>query len=107
MHFQSKDPTDDVLRQNEYLMPAGLGKKELVDDTLELLRLFAEDEKFISDHDKDNFIHLFESVLKKLKLYYDSNQRGFGKLAGMGIVKVLGWLEGTEWCQEQVRKIIR
>ena len=107
MQFQIKDPTDDILRKNEYLMPVRLGKKELVDDTLELLRLFTENGEFISDHDADNFSHLFKNVLKKLKLYNDSNPRGFGKLAGMGIIKALGWYEGTEWHQEQVREIIR
>jgi len=107
IQFQVKDPSEDVLRADEYLMPVRLGVKELVDDTLELLRLFTRDAEFISDHDEDNFTYLFEGVLKKLKLYNDSNPRGFGKLAGMEIIRVLEWYEGTEWSRDRVREIIR
>lgn len=107
IQFQVKDPTEAVLRANEYLMPVRLGKKELVDDTLELLRLFTADGKFISEHDEENFNYLFGDVLKKLKLYTDSKPHGFGKLAGMAIIKALEWYEGTEWGQERVREIIR
>lgn len=107
IQFQIKDPSDDVLRGNEYLMPVRLGEKQLVDDTLELLRLFTENGEFISDHDQENFSHLFEEVLKKLKLYHESNPRGYGKLAGMGMIKALEMYEGTEWEVQRVQEIIR
>ena len=107
IQFQIKDPNDDVLRGNEYLMPVCLGEKQLVDDTLELLRLFTKDGEFISDHDQENFSYLFEWVAKKLKLYHESNPRGYGKLAGMGMIKVLEMYEGTDWEVQLVREIIR
>lgn len=88
-------------------MPVRLGEKQLVDDTLELLRLFTENGEFISDHDQENFSHLFEEVLKKLKLYHESNPRGYGKLAGMGMIKALEMYEGTEWEVQRVQEIIR
>ena len=99
--------SEAVLRANEYLMPVRLGEKELVDDTLELIHLFTEDGCFISDHDEEVFYTLFDGILKKLKLYYDSNPRGYGKLAGMGIIRALEQYEGTEMAAAKVREMIR
>ena len=88
-------------------MHVRLGRKELVDDTLELIRLFTEEGFFISEHDEMNFDHLFVGILKKLKIYNESNPRKYGKLAGMGIIKSLDMNEETEWYQGKTRKVIR
>ena len=108
MQYRFADPSDRPLRRGEYLMPVQLGEKELVTEVSELLNLFTADGRFISEHDERNFGILFEKeVLKKLKLYYESNPRGYGKLAGMKIIERLGWIEGTERQMEKVREAVR
>ena len=108
MQYRFADPSDRPLRRGEYLMPVQLGEKELVTEVSELLNLFTSDGRFISEHDERNFGILFEKeVLKKLKLYHESNPRGYGKLAGMKIIERLGWIEGTERQAEQVREVVR
>lgn len=107
MQYRFADPSDRPLRRGEYLMPVQLGEKELVTEVSELLNLFASDGRFISEHDERNFGILFEKeVLKKLKLYHESNPRGYGKLAGMKIIERLGWIEGTERQVEKVREVV-
>ena len=107
MQYRFADPSDRPLRRGEYLMPVQLGEKELVTEVSELLNLFAADGRFISEHDERNFGILFEKeVLKKLKLYHESNPRGYGKLAGMKIIERLGWIEGTERQAELVREVV-
>ena len=107
MQYRFSDPSDRPLRRGEYLMPVQLGEKELVTEVSELLNLFTSDGRFISEHDERNFGILFEKeVLKKLKLYYESNPRGYGKLAGMKIIERLGWIEGTERQAELVREVV-
>ena len=107
MQYRFADPSDRPLRRGEYLMPVQLGEKELVTEVSELLNLFTADGRFISEHDERNFGILFEKeVLKKLKLYHESNPRGYGKLAGMKIIERLGWIEGTERQMEKVREVV-
>ena len=107
MQYRFADPSDRPLRRGEYLMPVQLGEKELVTEVSELLNLFTSDGRFISEHDERNFGILFEKeVLKKLKLYHESNPRGYGKLAGMKIIERLGWIEGTERQVEKVREVV-
>lgn len=107
MQYRFADPSDRPLRRGEYLMPVQLGEKELVTEVSELLNLFTSDGRFISEHDERNFGILFEKeVLKKLKLYHESNPRGYGKLAGMKIIERLGWIEGTERQAELVREVV-
>ena len=107
MQYRFADPSDPPLRRGEYLMPVQLGEKELVTEVSELLNLFTADGRFISDHDQRNFDVLFDKeVLRKLKLYYESNPRGYGKLAGMKIIERLRWIEGTEWQVEMVRGVV-
>ena len=108
MQYRFSDPSDRPLRRGEYLMPVQLGEKELVTEVSELLNLFTSDGRFISEHDERNFGILFEKeVLKKLKLYHESNPRGYGKLAGMKIIERLWWIEGTERQVEKVREAVR
>ena len=105
LQYRFADPADTPLRRGEYLMPVQLGEKELVTEVSELLNLFTADGRFISDHDERNFDVLFDKeVLRKLKLYYESNPRGYGKLAGMKIIERLRWIEGTERQVEKVRE---
>ena len=107
MQYRFADPADLPLRRGEYLMPVLLGEKELVTEVSELLNLFTADGRFISDHDERNFDVLFDKeVLRKLKLYYESNPRGYGKLAGMKIIERLRWIEGTERQVEKVRGVV-
>ena len=107
LQYRFADPSDPPLRRGEYLMPVQLGEKELVTEVSELLNLFTADGRFISDHDERNFDVLFDKeVLRKLKLYYESNPRGYGKLAGMKIIERLRWIEGTERQVEKVRGVV-
>lgn len=106
VQYQVRDIHDSVLQHHEYLMPISLGEKQLVDETLELLRLFTKNSVFISKHDQDNFEYLFENILEKLKLYHDQNPRGYGKLAAMGMIKALNAYDGTATCIERIRMII-
>lgn len=107
LQYRFTDPADPPLRAGEYLMPVQLNERQLVSDTVELLNMFSRDGRFVSDRDEDNFGKLFEKlVLPKLKLYHESNPRGYGRLAGMQVIRRLQWVEGTEWQQGQVREVI-
>ena len=107
LQYRFADPSEPPLRRGEYMMPVQLGEKELVTEVSELLNLFTDDGRFISDHDQRNFDVLFDKeVLRKLKLYYESNPRGYGKLAGMKIIERLRWIEGTERQVEMVRGVV-
>ena len=108
LQYRFADPSDQMLRAGEYLMPVRLGDKELVTEVSELLNLFTADGRFISEHDRENFGILFErDVLKKIRLYYESNPLGYGKLAAMQVVRRLQWVEGTERQMELVRETVR
>ena len=88
-------------------MPVQIGEKELVTEVSELLNLFTENGRFISEHDQENFAILFDkTVMKKLKLFYESNPRGYGKLAGMKMIRRLEWIAGTDWQVEEIRELI-
>ncbi len=107
LQFRVTDPTGVPLRAGEYLMPVALSEKDLVAETVELLNMFSRDGRFFSERDEANFACLFEKlVLPKLKLYHESNPRGYGKLAGMQIIKRLRWIQGTEWQVEQVKEVV-
>ena len=108
LQYRFADPSGQPLKAGEYLMPVRIGEKELVTEVSELLNLFAADGRFISEHDRESFGILFEKmVLEKLKFYYRSHPAGYGKLAGMQVIKRLMWVEGTEKQAEQVRRVIQ
>ena len=108
LQYRFAEPADGPLRAGEYLMPVRIDYRLLVEEMSELLNLFASDGKFISNHDKKNFGILFEkTVLKKLKLYHESNPRGYGRLAAMHLIGRLRWVEDTVLQEEQIRKIVR
>jgi hypothetical protein len=95
-------------KSGEYMMPVQLTQKELVNETIELINMFSTDGRFERERDKENFEKLFgKTVLAKMKLYHESRPRGYGRLAGMEVIKRLKWIEGTEREQDMVRKIIR
>ena len=108
LQFRFADPADQTLRAGDHLMPVQLGEKELVSETTDLLNLFSKDGRFISSHDQKNFSILFEkTVMKKLKLYYESHPRGFGQMAGMKVIGRLDCIRGTEEQVRQVRALIQ
>lgn len=107
IRFSCEDPSADPLRNDEYLMPVRLSEKTLVNETVDLINMFTVNGKFEREKDRENFRRLFTGVLQKLKIYHDSYGYGYGKLAGMAIVKQLEWIEGTETEIERVREIIR
>lgn len=58
--------------------------------------------------DKENFEKLFrKTVFEKFRLYNNSRPRGYGKLAGMEIIKRLMLVEGIEQCRHMVRAVLR
>ncbi len=108
LQYRFADPADMPLGAGEYLMPVRIDDRLLVEEMSELLNLFSSDGKFISDHDKKNFGILFEkTVLKKLKLYHESNPRGYGRLAAMHLIQRLRWGEDTGLQEELIRQIVR
>ena len=107
IRFSCEDPSEKPLQNDEYLMPVRLSEKVLVDETIDLINMFAVDGRFEREKDRQNFRRLFTELLEKLKLYYESNGRGYGKLAGMGIIKQLEFVEGCEMEIDRVREIIR
>ena len=108
LQYRIADSTDRPLAAGEYLMPVRISDRSLVEEMSELLNLFTSDGKFISDHDKRNFGILFEkTVLKKLRLYHESNPKGYGRLAAMHLIKRLKWVEDTDVQEEQIRQIVR
>lgn len=89
-------------------MTVKLNQAALVSETIELLNMFSSGGRFDRERDRGNFGRLFEKdVLSKLKLYHESRPRGYGRLAGMEIIKRLKWVEDTEVEQDKVREIIR
>lgn len=107
IRFSCEDPSAEPLRNDEYLMPVRLSEKSLVNETVDLINMFTTNGKFEREKDRENFRRLFTGVLQKLKIYHDSYGYGYGKLAGMAMVKQLEWIDGTETEVERVREIIR
>ena len=106
--FYADDPNALPLRSDELLMQVRLNQKELVNETIELINMLTTNGKFACDRDAENFGRLFEKmILPKLKLYHKSKPRGYGKLAGMEIIRKLKLITGTEKIQEKIRTIIR
>lgn len=101
------DGSNGVLKSDEYLMPVRLSKKVLEDETIELINMFTADGRFISEHDRKNFGKVFERVLEKLKIYHKNSSRGYGRLAGMGVIRKLRWVDGMEPYIEKVKEVIR
>jgi hypothetical protein len=96
------------LKAGECLVPTVLTEKDLVNETIELMNMFCTDGRFEREKDRENFKKLFEKeVITKLKLYHESRPRGYGRLAGMEIIKRLKWVEDTGAEQDRVRQIIR
>ena len=95
-------------RTGEYLVPVVLTEKELIRETIELMNMFTVNGRFERSKDRENFEKLFEkNVLTKLKLYHRSRPGGYGRLAGMKIIRRLKWIEETEKLQEAVRRVLR
>ena len=108
LQYRFADPSDRPLRNGEYLMPVQIGDRQLVEEMSQLLNLFTADGRFLSVHDRENFGILFEkTVLPKLKLYHESNPRGYGRLAAMHLIQRLQWIEATSRQEEQIREIVQ
>ena len=74
---------------------------------VELINMMTTAGKFNSDKDAENFGKLFDKlIIPKLTLYHESKPRGYGKLAGMEIIRKLKLIAGTEKIQEKIRAII-
>ncbi len=106
--FYADDPSSSPLRTDELLMQIRLNHKDLVNETIELINMMTAAGKFNSDKDAENFGKLFDKlIIPKLTLYHESKPRGYGKLAGMEIIRKLKLIAGTEKIQEKIRAIIR
>lgn len=106
--FYADDPCCPPLRSDELLMQVRLNQKELVNETIELINMLTTNGKFACDRDAENFSRLFEKlILPKFTLYQGSRPLGYGKLAGMEIIRKLKLITGTEKIQEKIRTIIR
>lgn len=106
--FYADDPSNPPLRSDELLMQVRLNHKDLVNETIELINMMTANGKFNSDKDAENFGRLFDKlIIPKLTLYHESKPRGYGKLAGMEIIRKLKLIAGTEKIQEKIRAIIR
>lgn len=98
----------DDLKSGDQLMPVRLTENELINETIELINMFSSNGRFERLRDKENFSKLFDkNVLSKLKLYHRSRPLGYGKLAGMEIIKRLALIEGSEEEKDKVRVVIR
>ena len=106
--FYIDDPNNMPIRNDEALLQIRLSQKDLIDETIELINMFTIAGRFEREKDKDNFVKLFaKTIFEKFRLYHESRPRGYGKLAGMEIIKKLKLIEGTDQCQEMVRREIR
>ena len=106
--FYADDPNSQPLRTNDFLMQVQLSQKDLVDELIELINMMTTGGKFEREKDKENFEKLFrKNVFEKFRLYNNSRPRGYGKLAGMEIIKKLMLIEGTEQCRHMVQAVLR
>ena len=106
--FYADDPNSQPLRTNDFLMQVQLSQKDLVDELIELINMMTTGGKFEREKDKENFEKLFrKTVFEKFRLYNNSRPRGYGKLAGMEIIKKLMLIEGTEQCRHMVQAVLR
>ena len=106
--FYADDPSNPPLRSDELLLQVRLNHKDLVNETIELINMMTTAGKFNSDRDAENFGRLFDKlIIPKLTLYHESKPRGYGKLAGMEVIRKLKLIAGTEKIQEKIRTIIR
>lgn len=105
--FYADDPNAVPLRTGEFLMQVRLSQNDLVEETIGLINVFAENGRFEREKDQTNFCRMFEKyLLEKFRLYHESQPRGYGRLAGMEIIRKLKLIEGTESCQEMIRGIL-
>ena len=108
MKFYIDDPSSMPIRNDEALLQIRVSQKDLIDETIELINMFTVAGRFEREKDKDNFVKLFaKTIFEKFHLYHESRPRGYGKLVGMEIIKKLKLIEGTDQCQEMVRREIR
>ena len=106
--FYADDPNSQPLRGDEFLMQIRLSQKDLVDEMIDLINMMTTDGKFEREKDKENFEKIFKkTVFEKFRLYHNSRPRGYGKLAGMEIIKKLKLVEGTERFQEMIQEVMR
>ena len=105
--YYADDPSSNPLRADECLMQVRLSQEELVNEVIDLINMFTEGGRFERDKDRENFSRMFEKYLiEKFRMYHESRPRGYGRLAGMEIIKRLKLVEGTEECQEMIRGIL-
>lgn len=105
--FYADDPNSRPLRRDEFLMQVMLSQSDLVEETISLINMFAADGHFEREKDQENFSKMFEKyLLEKFRLYHESRPHGYGRLAGMEIIKKLKLIDGTEKCQEMVKAVL-
>lgn len=105
--FYADDPSSNPLRADEIMMQVSLSQEELVNEVIDLINMFTMDGSFEREKDRENFTKLFEKyLLERFRLYHESRPRGYGRLAGMEIIKRLKMVKGTEEWQEMIRGII-
>lgn len=105
--FYADDPSSKPLRDDEIMMQVSLSQEELVNEVIDLINMFTTDGSFEREKDRENFSKLFEKyLLERFRLYHESRPRGYGRLAGMEIIKRLKMVKGAEDCQEKIRGII-
>ena len=105
--FYADDPSSKPLRADEFLMQVRLSQEDLVNEVIDLINMFTTDGCFEREKDRENFSKLFEKdLLERFRLYHESRPRGYGRLAGMEIIKRLKMVEGAEECQEKIREIM-
>jgi len=106
--FFADDPSSQPLRGDEFLMQIRLSQKDLVEEVSDLINMMTTNGVFERQKDKENFEKLFKNTaFEKFRLYNNSRPRGYGKLAGMEIIKKLKLIEGTEKIQEMVQGVLR
>ena len=105
--FYADDPSSPALQNDESLMQVRLSQEDLVNEVIDLINMFTKDGAFEREKDRENFKRLFEKyLLEKFRLYHESRPRGYGRLAGMEMIKKLRLIEGTEECQDMIRGIL-
>ena len=92
-----RDALTEIPDRDTYWLPVRLSDELLLEELEEVILSAAGNREFISYRDINAFDLGFDGLMEKLKLYYESNPPGVGKVAGLKLIRRLEELEtGTQ-----------
>lgn len=107
MKYQVVDGFDDILGENEYLVPIKITKEGLIEELEVALTATTDRRGFLSNQSVPAFDELFSKVLKKLQVLVDALEREKAQECGEAIIERLLEVEYDDdsFPEEQIRMI--